>query len=216
VTIGLLGPLVLNDGGTLEPRDRIALAALAVRRGQVVTPDELADALWRGSPPPTWNKQVQICVGRLRKALGASAIETAPGGYRLALDGDNLDYRLRTRRPKPHAGRMEDLPQRARRLSRDVPPGWRIAVTRAVVLYAAWPILPSLVRLPHCGSDGGQALSDRSSHAYRSRLGTGCIGSVQARLLLPDDEHERPAAEDGTCLAGWRQATCCRSSTRAR
>ena len=35
--------------------------------GSVVSPDELADALWGESPPATWPKQVQICVGRLRK-----------------------------------------------------------------------------------------------------------------------------------------------------
>jgi hypothetical protein len=91
VRIRLLGPLDVEGGARLEPRDRIALSVLAVRHGEVVSPDALADALWGESLPATWQKQVQICVARLRKALGASAIETAPGGYRLAPDGEDLD-----------------------------------------------------------------------------------------------------------------------------
>ena len=106
VGIGLLGPLRVDDRRTLEPRDRIALSVFAVRHGHVVSPDELADALWRGTPPPTWHKQVQICVARLRKTLGASAIETVPGGYRLALDGDDLD-----------TARFERLAERGRALA---------------------------------------------------------------------------------------------------
>ena len=34
---------------------------------------------------------MQICVGRLRKVLGAAAIETVAGGYRLTLSGDEVD-----------------------------------------------------------------------------------------------------------------------------
>ena len=89
--IGLLGPLQVDGGESLEPRDRITLSVLAVRRGNVVSPDEFAEALWGEQPPPSWPKQVQICIGRLRKVLGAAAIETVPGGYRLALDGDEVD-----------------------------------------------------------------------------------------------------------------------------
>ena len=89
--IRLLGPLDVDGDVRLEPRDRIALSVLAVRHGQVVSPDELADALWGESLPATWPKQVQICVARLRRALGAHEIDTLAGGYRLALDGDGLD-----------------------------------------------------------------------------------------------------------------------------
>ena len=81
----------MDGGETLEPRDRITLSVLAVRRGNVVSPDEFAEALWGDLPPSSWPKQVQICIGRLRKVLGAAAIETVPGGYRLALDGDEVD-----------------------------------------------------------------------------------------------------------------------------
>lgn len=54
-------------------------------------PDQMADAIWGDHPPPSWSTQVQICVARLRKALGATAIDTASGGYRLTLSGDEVD-----------------------------------------------------------------------------------------------------------------------------
>ena len=104
--INLLGPVVVDGDGALRPRDRMALAALAVRRRQVVAPDQLADALWGEAPPPSWPKQVQICVARLRKVLGPSAIETAAGGYRLSLTDDDLDV-----------DRFEQLVERGRMLA---------------------------------------------------------------------------------------------------
>ena len=91
VGICLLGPPVVDGDGALAPRDRMVLGVLAVRRGQVVTPDQVADAVWGDQPPSSWPTQVQICVGRLRKVLGATAIETIAGGYRLTLSGDEVD-----------------------------------------------------------------------------------------------------------------------------
>jgi WD40 repeat protein/DNA-binding SARP family transcriptional activator/energy-coupling factor transporter ATP-binding protein EcfA2 len=92
VGIAVLGPLsVDNDGAALGPRDRVVLAALAVRPGEVVSADRLADALWGDGPPATWPKVVQGCVVRLRKALGAHAIATTPQGYRLDLPVDEVD-----------------------------------------------------------------------------------------------------------------------------
>src|SRR5919106_6520933 len=89
--IRVLGPLELEPPAPLEPRDRIALSALVVRRDLLLTSDELADAIWGDSLPATWSKQVQICIARLRKSLGSQCIETVAGGYRLALDGNDLD-----------------------------------------------------------------------------------------------------------------------------
>ena len=61
------------------------LEALAVRSGDVLSAERLADALWADGVPATWPKVVQGCVVRLRKAIGAEAIETLPQGYRLNL-----------------------------------------------------------------------------------------------------------------------------------
>lgn len=92
VKVGLLGPLEV-DGLVLEPRDRLALSVLAVRNNQVVTADQLAEALWPHSLPASWSKQVQICISRLRKSLGPEAIATLPQGYRLELSDEDLDTR---------------------------------------------------------------------------------------------------------------------------
>ena len=94
--IAVLGPLVVNDdhGGeavSLGPRDRVVLAALAVRPGDVVSAERLADALWGERPPASWNKVVPGCVMRVRRVLGATAIETTPHGYRLVVPVDEID-----------------------------------------------------------------------------------------------------------------------------
>ena len=91
--IGVLGPLQV-DGATAELglRDRVVLQALAVSPGVPVSADTLAEAIWRDVPPATWPKVVQGCVVRLRKVLGADAIETSPQGYRLVHHADHLDH----------------------------------------------------------------------------------------------------------------------------
>jgi WD40 repeat protein/DNA-binding SARP family transcriptional activator len=106
VGIAVLGPLrVDGDGASLGPRDRVVLETLAVRPGDVVSAERLADALWADRVPTTWPKVVQGCVVRLRKVLGAEAIETSPQGYRLALPADDID-----------AGRFERLVRRSHEL----------------------------------------------------------------------------------------------------
>ncbi len=90
--IGLLGPLVLEGGvGKIGPRDRVVLAALAVRPGEVNSAERLADVLWGDRPPASSKKVVQGCVARLRKLLGPETIETLPQGYRLSVSSDELD-----------------------------------------------------------------------------------------------------------------------------
>ena len=93
MAIDLLGPLRLDEGAVqLGHRDRVVLSALAMRPGEVVTTEQLGDAVWGDEPPATWRKNLQNCVVRLRRALGADAIETTPdGGYRLALAADRVD-----------------------------------------------------------------------------------------------------------------------------
>lgn len=92
MSIAVLGPLTVDgETGRLGPRDRVVLAALAIRPGEVVRAERLADALWGPAPPETWAKVVQGCVMRLRKSLGASAIETVGQGYRLEVRADAVD-----------------------------------------------------------------------------------------------------------------------------
>lgn len=94
--IGVLGPLTVDgDAGALPPRERAVLAALAVRRGEVVNAETLADAWWGERLPATWNKALQGCMVQLRKELGPGAIETSTQGYRLVVAADEIDaYRF--------------------------------------------------------------------------------------------------------------------------
>jgi len=95
VGVGVLGPLQVDgQENGLSPRDRVVLSALVVRAGDPVSTEALADALWGDTPPATWTKVVQGSVVRLRKRLGVAAIESGSSGYRLTLNGDELDHRL--------------------------------------------------------------------------------------------------------------------------
>jgi DNA-binding SARP family transcriptional activator len=115
VGIRLLGPPMVDSAiGGLAPRDRKVLVVLAVQRGRVMMPEQVADALWGDRPPSSWPTQVQICVGRLRKALGATAIDTTSGGYRLTLVGDEVDIdRFERLLAAGRAAAAEGDPQRA-------------------------------------------------------------------------------------------------------
>ena len=90
--IAVLGPLQVDEGAdALARRDRVVLAVLAMRTGELVSADQLADALWSDDPPPTWHKVLQGSVVRLRKLLGAPTIETVDHGYRLTLPASDVD-----------------------------------------------------------------------------------------------------------------------------
>ena len=87
VGIAVLGPLTVDDSGTLGRRDRIILEALVARSGRPVSPDQLADAVWGDRPPPSAAKNIQGCIVRLRKLLGQDAIATTTHGYQLTMPG---------------------------------------------------------------------------------------------------------------------------------
>ena len=94
MTARILGPLDVRVGERQvripAGRQQTALALLLLNRGNVVGIDRLVDTVWP-DPPPTAVNQIAICVSRLRAALGASVITTAPPGYRLARDLVSLD-----------------------------------------------------------------------------------------------------------------------------
>src|SRR5262249_27509872 len=73
-----------RDGERVElggPKQRGVLGLLALEPNRVVSVDRLVDALWRDEPPNSAEATVQSYVSRLRKALGADAIESAGAGY---------------------------------------------------------------------------------------------------------------------------------------
>jgi DNA-binding SARP family transcriptional activator/WD40 repeat protein len=125
--VEVLGPLRVEGGdGLLGPRDRIVLAVLVAHRGELVPPERIADALWKGQPPTTWLKVVQGCIARLRKVLGRSGIETVAKAYRLTLPASEVD----AARFEVAAGRVEELlllgePDRAAYLADEALSWWR-------------------------------------------------------------------------------------------
>jgi DNA-binding SARP family transcriptional activator/energy-coupling factor transporter ATP-binding protein EcfA2 len=91
--IAILGPLEVDGAeSSLGLRDRVVLQALAVSPGVAVTADALAEAIWGEDLPASWAKVVQGCIVRLRKVLGADAIETSTSGYRLVHHADHIDH----------------------------------------------------------------------------------------------------------------------------
>lgn len=95
--IHILGPLEASeDGQSLDlgpPKQRALLSLLVLHRNEVVSADRLIDELWAGRPPVAAGKSIQVYVSQLRKTLGAAAIESRSGGYRLSLatDVDRFD-----------------------------------------------------------------------------------------------------------------------------
>jgi len=90
--IHILGPLEASeDGQSLDlgpPKQRALLALLVLHRNEVVSADRLIDELWAGRPPAAAGKSIQVYVSQLRKTLGADAIESRAGGYKLTLSAD--------------------------------------------------------------------------------------------------------------------------------
>ncbi|MFF4971152.1 BTAD domain-containing putative transcriptional regulator [Streptomyces sp. NPDC001083] len=85
----------LRTDGTAVPvggaRLRALLTVLALRPGRTVPAAVLVDEVWDGDPPADASAALQALVGRLRRALGADAVGSADGGYRLAAAPDDID-----------------------------------------------------------------------------------------------------------------------------
>lgn len=85
----------LRDDGTDVTlggaRLRALLTVLALSPGQAVPVGVLIDEVWAGDPPADAAGALQALVGRLRRALGRSAVESVAGGYRLAAPPDAVD-----------------------------------------------------------------------------------------------------------------------------
>ncbi|MCQ1578279.1 AfsR/SARP family transcriptional regulator [Streptomyces parvus] len=85
----------LRDDGTAVTlggaRLRALLTVLALRPGRTVPAAHLVDEVWDGDPPADAAGALQALVGRLRRALGHSAVESVAGGYRLAAPPDAVD-----------------------------------------------------------------------------------------------------------------------------
>ncbi|MEU6847984.1 BTAD domain-containing putative transcriptional regulator [Streptomyces sp. NPDC046716] len=85
----------LRDDGTAVPvggaRLRALLTVLALRPGRTVPVATLVDEVWGAEPPADAQGALQALVGRLRRVLGAAAVASDEGGYRLAAVADDID-----------------------------------------------------------------------------------------------------------------------------
>ncbi|MYS67309.1 AfsR family transcriptional regulator, partial [Streptomyces sp. SID5473] len=92
---------VHRDDGTPVPlggaRLRALLGALALSPGRPVPAGTLVDEVWAGEPPADATGALQALIGRLRRAVGAAAVSSDAGGYRLAADPDDIDLHRFTR-----------------------------------------------------------------------------------------------------------------------
>src|SRR5215472_11383101 len=102
--VGLLGPLQVRVDGAAAAvsaaRQRAVLAVLAVRAGELVSAEELAETLWDGMPPGRAADTIRNYVKRLRFRLGPAGrrvVTCRPSGYRLEVAEDELDLGLFTR-----------------------------------------------------------------------------------------------------------------------
>ncbi|MEU6504804.1 BTAD domain-containing putative transcriptional regulator [Streptomyces sp. NPDC046942] len=96
VRFSLLGSTqALRSDGTPVPvggaRLRALLSVLALRAGRAVPVGVLVDEVWGADPPADAAGALQALVGRLRRTLGADAVASADGGYRLTATPDDVD-----------------------------------------------------------------------------------------------------------------------------
>jgi DNA-binding SARP family transcriptional activator len=98
IVLRVLGPVEVRSGSTWRqpdrPQQRLVLALLALRAGQVVPVGELIGAIWAEAPPRSARASVQVLVTRLRRALAGTPggrLERLGEGYRLHLEPGRLD-----------------------------------------------------------------------------------------------------------------------------
>ena len=98
VRLRLLGPVEIDDRGTWlrppRPQQRLLLALLALSAGQVVSVNDLVDALWQDAPPPSARGSLQVLTTRLRNLLASCpdfAIKRYGDGYSLQVSPDLVD-----------------------------------------------------------------------------------------------------------------------------
>ncbi|WP_326733125.1 AfsR/SARP family transcriptional regulator [Streptomyces phaeochromogenes] len=164
----------LRDDGTPVPvggaRLRALLTVLALRPGRTVPTAVLVDEVWGADPPADATGALQALVGRLRRALGADAIASAEGGYRLRAAADDIDLH-----------RFERLAGEGVRALADGDPG-----KAAVVLDDALALWrgPALADLPDRTAESSR-WEARRLDAHRARLAA-ALALGQAEQYLPD------------------------------
>ncbi|MEU4166390.1 BTAD domain-containing putative transcriptional regulator [Streptomyces sp. NPDC026665] len=164
----------LRPDGTPVPvggaRLRALLTVLALRPGRTVSAAVLVDEVWDGDPPADAPGALQALVGRLRRALGADAVESVEGGYRLAAASDDIDLH-----------RFERLAGEGTRALADGDPAKAAtALDDALALWSG----PALADLPDRAAEAAH-WETRRLHARHARL-SAALALGQADSALPE------------------------------
>ncbi|MFF7684570.1 BTAD domain-containing putative transcriptional regulator [Streptomyces syringium] len=140
---GILGTTQAHsaDGRTTAlggARLRGLLAALALHPGRPRPAEALIDEVWGDTPPADGPGALQALVGRLRRAIGHSAVDLVAGGYLLRAEPDDIDlHRFR---------RLAD--EGARALDDGDPAKAAVLLDDALALWRG----PALADLPDAGA----------------------------------------------------------------
>jgi DNA-binding SARP family transcriptional activator len=130
VELRILGPFQVfadsgREVGLPTGRERALLAALVLRRAEVVSVDALVEALWGDTAPSTAVKAVQGYVSHLRRVLASDgALVTQAPGYVLRVPADAVD-----------AHRFATLAAEARRTLQDDPESALVTFERALAIW---------------------------------------------------------------------------------
>ena len=118
LTVALLGSLRVSVAGApvkvTPDRLRTVLAVLALSAGDAVPVGQLVEAVWGEEQPANGRRALQVYVTRLRGVIGAAAIRTAPDGYALETEPDNVDALRFVRLLDEAAGSPDQATERAR------------------------------------------------------------------------------------------------------
>ncbi|MFB7373221.1 BTAD domain-containing putative transcriptional regulator [Streptomyces sp. NPDC056222] len=151
-------------------RLRALLTVLALRAGRTVQVGVLVDEVWDGAPPADGAAALQALVGRLRRALGREAVESSPGGYRLAAAPEDVD-----------AHRFERLTgEGVRAFGAGDPVRAAELLDEALALWRG----PALADLPDRTAEAAR-WEARRLDARRARLGT-ALALGEAASVLPE------------------------------
>ena len=95
IAFGVLGPLdVRVDGRAVVLRghkQRLLLALLLLRAGELASTDRLLTDIWGEQPPKAALSSLQNKVSQLRKALGSDVVRTVATGYSIHVEDESFD-----------------------------------------------------------------------------------------------------------------------------
>lgn len=173
---GVLGPIqVLGDEAPLslgQPKQRVLLGSLLLRRGRFASRDELIEAIWGQRPPSSAVQSLHVYIHGLRRIVGAERIESQGTAYRVRVGPGELDL-----------DRFTKLVEDARRAFAD----GEVERAAGVVEQAL-----GLWRGPALGDLPSESLAVERAHLEELRLSA---LELRIDIDLARDNHERATTE---------------------